>query len=59
MYFYITNISFEGITVDQGGSPPTALIRIPKFENYECQNTRQTQQVKKNTGFIRPFITFV
>ena len=32
MYFDMTNIPYEEIRVDQGGSPPTALIRTPKAE---------------------------
>ena len=47
------NNPYEGKTVDQGGSPPTALIRKPKFEKSMrseqnwYQNTPQTQPVKK------------
>ena len=48
MYFYMTNIPYEGITVDQGGSSPTALIKKRKIEilmlgtQNGYQNTRQT-----------------
>ena len=51
----MTHIPYEGIRVDQGWSPPTALIRIPKIENCMLstqngyQNTRQTKLVQKNT----------
>ena len=48
MYFYITDNSYEEITVDQGGWPPTALIRIPKFEK---TNSRYTKWVSKYSSY--------
>ena len=49
MYFDMANILlvYEGIMVDQGGSSPTALIKIRKIERLlgtqnGYQNTRQT-----------------
>ena len=48
MYFDMKNIPYKGITVDQGGSSPTALIKIRKIEilmlgtQNGYQNTRQT-----------------
>ena len=55
MYFDMKNNPYEGITVDQGGSLPIALIRKQKFEKLMngtqngYKNTRQTQPVKTNT----------
>ena len=34
MYFDMTNIPYKGITVDQAGSAPTALIRRAIFKNF-------------------------
>ena len=51
MYFDLTNIPYEGIRVDRGGSSPIALIRIPKILKI-IKGTQNGYQITRTDNLI-------